>query len=423
MALRICVYEDDKFSNFYPLTLLRPVYTLRPGAIPIFRRAEFHFPESAISLIARDQIGQMLSEQLSDYPVSIVKREGGCDVLFLNGRIRTFGDLPKLVKETRLSTVFKSNGEVVGVLFKVDTFQAVPVLATHVEYLKEYQIHRDEIPDFDTTATLYNHLWEMVDDIESAVADDIACLKRSGLKGKAVIRDGAFLVVPEQIYFGDGVEVNPAAVIDASKGPVLIGPNTRVESHAAIYGPCYIGANSVVLAGKISQCSIGPTCRVGGELEESILQSYVNKYHAGFIGHSYVGSWVNFGAMTTNSDLKNNYSPIRVSVGGKMVDTGSIKVGSFIGDHTKFGIGTLLNTGINIGICCNLFGGGLTTDKEIPSFSWGNTGKYHTYAFDKAIDAVQRSAERRNVTVSASEVELLKLVSHNGLSSAGVLTF
>jgi hypothetical protein len=127
--------------------------------------------------------------------------------------------------------------------------------------------------------------------------------------------------------------------------------------------------------------------------------------------------------MTTNSDLKNNYSPIRVSVGGKMVDTGSIKVGSFIGDHTKFGIGTLLNTGINIGICCNLFGGGLTTDKEIPSFSWGNTGKYHTYAFDKAIDAVQRSAERRNVTVSASEVELLKLVSHNGLSSAGVLTF
>ena len=234
MALRICVYEDDKFSNFYPLTLLRPVYTLRPGAVPIFRRPEFHFPECNITLIARDQIGQLLSEQLPDFPVSIVKREGGCDVLFLNGRIRSFGDLPRLVKETRLSTAFKSNGETVGVLFKVDTFQAVSVLATHVEYLKEFQFHRDDIPDFDTTATLYNHLWEMVDDIETAVAEDIACLKRAGLKGKANVHNGAFLVVPEQIYFGDGVEIHPAAVIDASKGPVLIGPNTRVESHAPI---------------------------------------------------------------------------------------------------------------------------------------------------------------------------------------------
>jgi UDP-N-acetylglucosamine diphosphorylase/glucosamine-1-phosphate N-acetyltransferase len=424
MALRICVYEDDKFSNFYPLTLLRPVYTLRPGVAPIFRRTEFHFPDCNISLVARDQIGQLLSEQLPDYPVSIVKREGGCDVLFLNGRIRSFGDLPRLVKETRLSTAFRSNGAIVGVLFKVDTFQAVPVLATHAEYMREYQFHREDIPDFDTSATLYNYLWEMVADIETAVADDIASLKRaSGLNGKANIRDGAFLIAPEQIHLGDAVEIHPGAMIDASKGPVLIGPNTRVESHAAVYGPCYVGANSVVLAGKISQCSIGPTCRVGGELEESILQSYVNKYHAGFIGHSYVGSWVNFGAMTTNSDLKNNYSPIRVSVGGKMIDTGSIKVGSFIGDHTKFGIGTLLNTGINIGVCCNLFGGGLTIDKEIPSFSWGNSGKFHANAFDKAIDTAQHSAERRNVAVSTSELELLKLVSQHGLTSAGVLTF
>ncbi len=424
MALRICIYEDDKFGDFYPLTLLRPVYCLRSGAVPLFRRAELLFPGAAITLIAREQISPLLAEQHVDYPVSIIKREGGCDVLFLNGRIRSYGDLPRLVAESRLSTIFRNQGETVGVLFKVDTFQAVPVLATHQEYMAEYQRQQKDIPDFDTTAILYHHLWEMVADIETMIAEDIALLKAdSSLSGSARVHGGAFIVNPDQVYMGNDVEVFPAAVIDASNGPVLIGPNTRIESHAAIYGPCFIGANSVVLAGKISQCSVGPTCRVGGELEESILQSYVNKYHAGFVGHSYVGSWVNFGAMTTNSDLKNNYSPIRVSVGGKMIDTGSIKIGSFIGDHTKFGIGTLLNTGINIGICCNLFGGGLTTDKEIPSFSWGNTNKFHKYALDKAIDTAQRTAERRNVTVSAQELELLKLVSQNGLTSAGVLTF
>ena len=106
-----------------------------------------------------------------------------------------------------------------------------------------------------------------------------------------------------------------------------------------------------------------------------------------------------------------------------MIDTGSIKVGSFIGDHTKFGIGTLLNTGINIGICCNIFGGGLTTDKEIPSFRWGNTDRFHAYAFEKAVDTAQCTAERRNVTVSPHELEVLKLISQNGNLSDGALTF
>ena len=130
------------------------------------------------------------------------------------------------------------------------------------------------------------------------------------------------MVNPDDVYFDSGTQIRPAAVIDASNGPVYIGCNSRIESHAAVIGPCYIGPNSVVLAGLIAASSIGHTCRVGGEVEESIFHCYVNKYHAGFIGHSYVAPWVNFGAMTTNSDLKNNYSNIRVSLGGEALDTG-----------------------------------------------------------------------------------------------------
>lgn len=149
----------------------------------------------------------------------------------------------------------------------------------------------------------------------------------------------------------------------------------------------------------------------------------MNKYHAGFIGHSYVGSWVNFGAMTTNSDLKNNYSSISVSVDGQIIDTGSIKVGSFIGDHTKFGIGTLLNAGINVGLCCNLYGGNLITDREVPSFRWGNSSGYEVYRFDKAIKTIRSSTERRNVVLSTAAEEYLRGLSEGKVDATGVLKF
>src|SRR3990172_10173364 len=192
---------------------------------------------------------------------------------------------------------------------------------------------------------------------------------------------------------------------------------------AAIYGPCFIGANSTVLRGKISGSSIGPTSRVGGEVESSIFHSYVNKYHDGFIGHSYVGSWVNFGALTTNSDLKNNYSNVRVNVNGKEKDTEMIKVGAFIGDYCRFGIGTLLNTGINIGICSNLFGGTLLTDKEIPPFSWGSTGKLEKYEIDKAIETTKKIYERRDTQMTPKEEAVLREIYNKEISSEGCLDF
>ncbi len=424
MATRICVFEDNSFAQFFPITLLRPVFCLRPGVLPLFRQVEKFLPGEPISLAAREQVSALLSENYRDYPVNIIKREKGQEVLFLNGRIRSFGDLPKLIRESRLSTTFKNGGRTVAVLFKMESLSSIPGVATPRQYAEEFDRLRPDIPDLDTTATLYDHCWDMVNDIDRAVSEDIGFLKGQLATPRNVnIHPGAFFVNRESVFFGDDVEVMPGAVIDATKGPVLVAANTRVESHAAIYGPCFIGANSLVLAGKISGSSIGPTSRVGGEVEESIFQSYVNKYHAGFIGHSYVGSWVNFGAMTTNSDLKNNYSSIRLSLNGEAIDTGLTKIGSFIGDHTKFGIGSLLNTGISLGICCNIFGGGLTTDKEVPAFSWGNTGKFHKYAFDKALETAQRTSERRNCTFSQHEAELFRQISEGHIEADGVMTF
>jgi UDP-N-acetylglucosamine diphosphorylase / glucose-1-phosphate thymidylyltransferase / UDP-N-acetylgalactosamine diphosphorylase / glucosamine-1-phosphate N-acetyltransferase / galactosamine-1-phosphate N-acetyltransferase len=424
MPLTMCMYEDDKFSQFFPLTHLRPVALMRSGIVPQVRRCDQFFPQAQVCLATRESLASLAAAQRKDCPVNIVKRGEGSDVLFLNGRIRDFGNLPQLVSESRVSTVFRAGDEAVGVLLRDAVLRGVGYVTTPDSYVKAFNDHREDIADLATSATLYGHCWDFVADIERAVTEDFAYLKATVSAAQDVkVHPGSHIVNPDSVFLGNAVEVMPGAVIDASKGPVCVGDYTRIEPHAAVFGPAFIGCNSVVLAGKITASSIGHTCRVGGEVEESVFQSYVNKYHAGFIGHSYVGSWVNFGAMTTNSDLKNNYSTIRVTVNGQSVDTGSIKVGSFIGDHTKFGIGTLLNTGISIGVCCNIFGGKLVTDKDVPSYRWGQSAQWEEYRFEKAIETARKTAGRRNVDLTKDEESVLRAISAAQPSDTGILRF
>ncbi len=425
MAIKICFYEDDKYSQFYPLTHLRPVYGMRAGILPLFRRAERYFDQPDICLAARKMIAGCASAEYRDLPVNIVKREEGQTVMLLNGRLRDYGNLTDKMASVRLITrLTTALGETVGVVFPSETCEGIPALAPPDDYLAAIERDYDDLAELETTATLYQRCWELVHDIDQEIRADFSFLKPSLAEFDASSLPAGFhLVNPDHIHIGTAVDLLPGSLIDASAGPVYIGDNTRIESQVAIYGPCSIGPNSVVVAGKVSGSSIGHTCRVGGEVEESVFQSYVNKYHDGFIGHAYVGSWVNFGAMTTNSDLKNNYSNIRVTIRGESIDTGSIKIGSFIGDHTKFGIGTLLNTGINVGVSCNLFGGTLIADKEVPSFRWGNSSGYQDYLFEKAIKTIRATADRRNVTLSVSEEQVLQALAENCASDEGVLNF
>jgi UDP-N-acetylglucosamine diphosphorylase/glucosamine-1-phosphate N-acetyltransferase len=146
-----------------------------------------------------------------------------------------------------------------------------------------------------------------------------------------------------------------------------------VAAFTRLEGPCYVGPRTQVHGAKVrAGTTLGPECRIGGEVEASIVQGYSNKAHDGFLGHAYLGEWVNLGAGTHNSDLRNDYGPVRVTVNGRVVDTGLTKVGCFLGDHTKTSLGALLNTGTNAGVFCNLLPGGLLP-KYVPSFAgWWN---------------------------------------------------
>jgi len=145
-------------------------------------------------------------------------------------------------------------------------------------------------------------------------------------------------------------------------------------------------------------------------VEESILHGYSNKYHDGFLGHAYVGEWVNLGALTTNSDLKNDYSTVQMYVNGRLVDTGSTKVGSLIGDHTKTSIGTLLNTGTVVGVMCNLVGGSGILPKYVPSFTLFYQGTFYKQAVGGLLETARTAMGRRDRELTAAQAALLKEV-------------
>ena len=167
-------------------------------------------------------------------------------------------------------------------------------------------------------------------------------------------------------------------VLDAEHGPIYIDEGAEIHPFTRIEGPCYIGPKTILLGAKCREGnSIGPMCRIGGEVEESIIQGYSNKYHDGFLGHAYVGQWVNLGALTTNSDLKNDYSSVSMVLdGGASIPTGSAKVGAMIGDHVKTSIGTLLNTGCYVGAMSVLMATGKLLPKFLPSFAYFRDGAF-----------------------------------------------
>ncbi|MBI5709487.1 MAG: hypothetical protein HZC42_04170 [Candidatus Eisenbacteria bacterium] len=221
------------------------------------------------------------------------------------------------------------------------------------------------------------------------------------------VHPSAVLLNPERISVGEDSVVDALAVLDAREGPVLIGPGVYVAPHTVVVGPCVVEGGTELLGGVIARSSIGPECRIAGEVEECIWQGYANKRHHGFVGHSVIGEWVNLGALTTTSDLKNNYGPVRVWADGAERDSGSTKVGSFIGAHVKTGTGTLLPTGCSIGVGSNLFGGGRFAPKRVPAFAWWDGERAVEHRLEAFLETARRAMRRRDVELTEAHACLL----------------
>jgi UDP-N-acetylglucosamine diphosphorylase/glucosamine-1-phosphate N-acetyltransferase len=246
-------------------------------------------------------------------------------------------------------------------------------------------------------------LWDLLDLIAPGLDQDLKLWQSENVYLKSI--PGNLSTVDERhIFIHNTAQISKYVHLDASRGPLVIDKDVRIGPFCTLEGPLYIGKRSTLKPGThIRHSVVGSVCNLGGEIKGSVLHRYTNKSHAGFLGDSLVGSWVNLGAGTTTSNLKNNYQPIRVSWDGNNHETGRQFLGSVIGDHSKTAIGVRLNTGTFIGPFCNVFQADFPP-RAIPAFSWGNG----THDLEKAIHTAKTVMLRRNINMSPEEEALIR---------------
>jgi len=198
------------------------------------------------------------------------------------------------------------------------------------------------------------------------------------------------------VFVEEGAEIGPQVVLDASAGPILIRREAVVAPFTHLAGPIVIGRASQIMGDRIASSSIGDHCKVRGEFSNSIVLGHSNKGHAGFVGHSYLGRWVNIGSLTTTSNLKNTYGEVQLWTPSGVRPTGQQFLGTIFGDHVKTGIGTMLSTGTVVGAGANLFGSNVPP-KVVPPFAWGDGEPYDTYDVAKFLAVAERVMLRRHV--------------------------
>ncbi len=239
-------------------------------------------------------------------------------------------------------------------------------------------------------------VWDLVGDLAQVLPADLERM-RPERADTAIPRGITVLGDPALVMTGEAA-VEPGVVLDVRKGPVFLSPGVEVRSTARLAGPLAVARDTRLVGGEISGSAIGPRCVVRGEVSGTVFLGYANKAHDGFLGSSVVGRWVNLGAGTINSNLKNTYGPVRLTLGGRRYETGLTFVGALIGDHVKTAIGTMLPTGCVIGTGANLFGT-RRPPSEVPAFAWGLDEPGRVLECGRFVEIAERVLPRRDVVV------------------------
>jgi len=410
MAQQICIFEDDHFAQFLPLVHFRPVYSLRCGIFSLKEKILRAYSSANITVQCRKSLALCIKYRKPQFSVNEIPAK---ECLFINGRVLADQTLAKKIPLTaKQDVVFVTGDQVI----------AAYVSGKNLERVKENLSSPLSLSDFDGLRRIeidvetVSYTWDLIQKNGAQIVKDYESIvkkagkRRSHIRGK--VHSSVHLLGKKNIVIENGAVIKPGSVLDAESGPIYIGKNVKVFPQSTIIGPACILDGSLIKVGAqiYENTTIGPVCKVGGEIEGSVIHGYSNKQHAGFLGHSYLGSWVNLGAGTNSSDLKNNYSTVKVQVGSEKIDTGLSFVGLMMGDHSKSAIGTTFNTGTLVGVCCNIFGIGFPP-KYIPSFSWCGAQKPFTvFDIEKAINLARLVMARRNIELIDVEADLFREV-------------
>jgi UDP-N-acetylglucosamine diphosphorylase/glucosamine-1-phosphate N-acetyltransferase len=375
------LYDDARARAFEPFALTRPMSALRVGALLVRDRWAAVHGAPAAGVVVGPHLGDF--EEEGTPPVAHAVSKG--DIL-ANGRCAV---APTVAGQD--ADVWMCDGRVAAVRLARDVSAAV---------LADGRLPLEELaPDNGRVATIagrwLDEVWHLVTDLVAQLRDDIAVI---GPTLSCEVPTHATVIGEHAVFLERGATIEPHVVLDATTGPILVRRGAIIRAFTRLVGPCAVASGATVLGDRVHGCSIGEGSIIRGEISETVVLGHANKAHDGFVGHSYLGRWVNLGAGTITSNLKNTYGTVTLWTPEGARDTQVQKLGTFFGDHVKTGIGLRITTGTVLGAGSNVFGSEMPP-KYVRPFSWGEGRSLATYQLDKFLSVTSRAMSRRQVTL------------------------
>lgn len=392
MTTRLFLFDDRRARRWAPFTLTRPAGEMLFGCLTFRERAERLFGVpceghlTRAALVGFDEPGAAPA-----LPLDGVGSDG-VRILLSSRAVPDFGAIEIPTGPATIEVGGRTAGWV------LPDGRALPSEAA----LRAPEDAAVEDGVLSLPGTVVERPWHLVKENPERVAKDIRALWPDDHDVP-----GCFRIGDGHVSLAEGATIEPGVHLDLRSGPIRLDEGARVEGPARLTGPLYVGPGSTVFGGAVGTSSIGPVCLVRGEVVDSIFLGWDNKAHDGHIGHALVGQWVNLGAFTTNSDLKNNYKPVRIWTLEGERNTGLMKVGCFLGDHVKTGIHTVLNTGTVVGAGSNLFGG-VMPPTVVPPFSWGVGPDLRDHRLAKFLETAEAAMARRDRVLTPGVRALLE---------------
>lgn len=388
--MNIILFDDPAIrTSLLPFTFTRPVAGIRLGIMTLAEKWQA-YTGSEVSFLTQDYLS-----------VKFRSVSGGGKQVYVNGAV-----CPTDAFVQELGSL--ASGQA---LYKGKTLLAYNSDYSAGSSLQDFYSHTADIQhkgEASSDTIVIRELWDIFRNNGQEIRKDFSLLTK-GRQSQPVADPHTIVYSPENIFIEEGVKIR-AAILNAENGPIYLGKNSQVHEGAIIKGPFALGEESFVnIGGKMrGDITIGPFCKVGGEVSNSVIFGYSNKGHEGFLGNSVIGEWCNLGADSNNSNLKNNYADIKVwsYATGAFKNSGLQFCGLMMGDHTKCGINTMFNTATVVGVSANIFGAGFPPS-FVPDFTWGGAGGIETYRLEKALEVASKTMERRGMDLDQTEKDIL----------------
>lgn len=375
--MNIILHDLSNHLTFAPLSLTRPVGNLRAGMWTNDERWQFYLPEAEVSFHTEDYLADKFPAKQKD------------DNVWINATVIPNAALSILVKELKMDESLYVNGVFIA------------------QRGADFQPKENKSVDLEDLLILVNR-WDLYQLNDVVLAADFTAYTK-GKESAPLSETNTLIGDASQLFIEEGATVE-CSILNVKSGPIYVGKNAEIMEGSVVRGALAMAESSALkLSTKVyGATSLGPHCKVGGEVNNVIFQAYSNKGHDGFLGNSVIGEWCNLGADTNSSNLKNNYGNVKTYsyLTEDMEQTELMFMGVIMGDHSKTSINTMLNTATVIGVCANLFSSGFPP-KFVPNFSWGGEKDSPVYELDRAVDAANQMMVRRGKQITDSDLKIL----------------